>query len=280
MSLPAKLYNTFRQIQKSALVTRNDYTESDIVDFVALLNSAQPKEGNELVQYMFARSMFNSNKESYIKYISNKESNVSALILWTESKVIVRYFGIQQKVYLGWDSELKSYIYEKFDESKRKPFEFKAVAKKPHNEFHIPHVSKNYTVKVARTPRAIHNKTDTPVINQKTIVETIDESINSLQAKLDKLRQSASVELEIKAEPIKVETVKVITVNAALVNMRKKNKNKASKTLQKPVVAEQAPEPAAVQAAEPVAAPAPESHELDSNPPTPTVPIPADSVAE
>jgi hypothetical protein len=273
MSLPARLYNTFRKIQKSALVTKSVYTDADITEFVELLNSAHPADETELIQYKFARCMFNSHKESYIKYITNQESNVSALILWTESKVIVRFFGIQQKIYLGWDDENKTYIFKKFDETKRKAFEFKSGVKKPYN---IPHKPRSY--KTQEAPRMIMANP----IKEKITAEMIDENINALQAKFDKLKQTMfpvqTIELEVKyAEP----AVKPPAVNAALVSMRKKNKSKAAKDTAKNAtkVADTDLTSAVLDS---IINPKEDSseREFNSNLPTPTVPIPSESVAE
>ena len=111
MSLNKTFYETFKSILACNLVTRTSSTEVDMKEFETLLNNAQPSKELPLHgQYELARAMYKSNPRRYLSYITRSANNVSALILWTESKHIVDYFGLRTIIYLTWNRENNKYI--------------------------------------------------------------------------------------------------------------------------------------------------------------------------
>lgn len=111
MALPKKLYDCFKQITKSKLLA-NDTSDDAITEFQTLLNSAQPLADDhvENAQRSIVKSMYYSNQDGFMRYISSSANRVSALILWTESKRIVNFFELHGRVHLSWNDETSSYV--------------------------------------------------------------------------------------------------------------------------------------------------------------------------
>jgi len=112
MSLPKRLYDLYRQISQCPLVQTGEVTDETLEEFQNLLNEAQPQMDNpeEHAYRSLTKSMYHSNPVGFIKYISVSRNRVSALILWTESKRIVRFFSLQGRVHLSWDPTTQNYI--------------------------------------------------------------------------------------------------------------------------------------------------------------------------
>lgn len=114
MSLPKRLYNLYKEICGCELVTSGSVTTENLADFQNLVNDAQATspnaEQNELVQQEFTRSLYYSNPVGFYHYVSNNRNRVSALILWTESKRIVKFFNLHNRVHLSWNPDTKLYL--------------------------------------------------------------------------------------------------------------------------------------------------------------------------
>ncbi len=113
MALHKRLYDCYKLVTKSRLVS-GDVSEDTIAEFQTLLNNAQPVDDvEELARRSLVKSMYYSNQEGFMRYISSSANRVSALILWTESKRIVRFFNLQGKVHLSWNDETNQYVAQK-----------------------------------------------------------------------------------------------------------------------------------------------------------------------
>lgn len=110
MSLPKRLYDTYRSIQNCALLKNNDVSESALKEFENLLNESQPNTEDEQKYQFVVRGMYHSNPVGFTKYVSGPRNNVGALILWTESKRIVAYFNLKRRIHISWDKETKLYV--------------------------------------------------------------------------------------------------------------------------------------------------------------------------
>lgn len=113
MALHKRLYDCYKLVTKCKLVT-GDTSDDAIAEFQTLLNNAQPvDDAEELAKRSLTKGMYYSNQDGFIKYISTTSNRVSALILWTESKRIVKFFDLQGKVHLSWNDETNTYVAQK-----------------------------------------------------------------------------------------------------------------------------------------------------------------------
>jgi len=116
MSLPKQLYDTYKLILGCDLVQNKNVTKESIDRFETLLNEAIPANDTPLsAQMALVRMMYHSNKNGFIRYISNYYNHVSALILWTESKRIVKFFDLLNVVHIRWDNDNHKYVVSKYD---------------------------------------------------------------------------------------------------------------------------------------------------------------------
>ena len=114
MSINNKLYNCYKKILNCSLVKTKEINKENLEEFEVLLNSSLPNGNDEVAQHTFCRTMYYSNPAGFVRYISFKKNRVSSFILWTESKKIVRYFGLQGLVHLTWNKETGKYVVSKY----------------------------------------------------------------------------------------------------------------------------------------------------------------------
>jgi hypothetical protein len=112
MSLPKRLYDLYRQISQCQLVQSENVNDETLTEFHNLLNESQPgvDDVEEKAYSRLTKAMYHSNPTGFIKYVSVNRNRVGSLILWTESKRIIRYFGLQGRVHLNWDNESQKYV--------------------------------------------------------------------------------------------------------------------------------------------------------------------------
>lgn len=113
MSLPQSLYEAYKRIKACDYVMGTRQNEAARLEFQELLNSVQPNsETSDLERgaYKMARNMYHSNKPAWLSYICRGSNNVQALILWTESKHIVRFFHLSNIAYIHWNHEGQRYV--------------------------------------------------------------------------------------------------------------------------------------------------------------------------
>ncbi len=109
MSISKRVYDLFKAINQLDLVVYKTVNENTLNDFERMLNEAQPFNENERAQRYLLKSLYFSNPVNFMKYLCDSQNRINALILWTESKYIVKYFNLHNKVYLLWDSTTSSY---------------------------------------------------------------------------------------------------------------------------------------------------------------------------
>lgn len=109
MSLPQRLYELYREVVNCELVQHHKTTPENIALFQFILNKTWPENDVEMHQRDLVRAMYNSRKRGFLDYIQYGRNRVGALILWTESKNIARYFGLNGIVHINWDKTNNTY---------------------------------------------------------------------------------------------------------------------------------------------------------------------------
>jgi hypothetical protein len=109
MSVHARLYQCYKKVAVCNLVKSRLASPENISEFQQLLNDSLPKDATESAMKDFTRGLYNSNQVGFLKYITNKDNRVSSLILWTESKRIVRYFRLTGLVFILWNDTDRQY---------------------------------------------------------------------------------------------------------------------------------------------------------------------------
>jgi hypothetical protein len=109
MSLPKRLHDLFKEVASSGLVTTKNVTVENLLEFQNLLNQSLPTTPEEIAHKELIRSMHYSNPVGFVKYISLARNRVGALVLYTESKYISKFFGLKGKAHISWDEEKKAY---------------------------------------------------------------------------------------------------------------------------------------------------------------------------
>ncbi len=103
MSLPKRIYELGKAIANSDLVLTKSPTPQNIAQFRDLLNQSFPVDEKEAAQRELVRSMYYCNPFGFLQYISISRNRVKALILWTESKRIARFFELNRCVHISWN---------------------------------------------------------------------------------------------------------------------------------------------------------------------------------
>jgi hypothetical protein len=112
MSLPKRLYDLYREIRQCQVVSSGEVNTDSLLAFQNLVNAAQPVKDNveEQAYRQLTKAMYHSNPVGFMQYISTSKNRVGALVLWTESKRIVQYFGLRNRVHLSWDPVQSQYL--------------------------------------------------------------------------------------------------------------------------------------------------------------------------
>ena len=114
MSVPKRLYDLFRSIENCELVKHKTATKESMTAFERLLNESCPTTAEEGHHKDLVWAMYQSNQYEFINYISMMHNRVGALILYTESKKIAKFFDVGALVHIRWDAENKTYSVEPF----------------------------------------------------------------------------------------------------------------------------------------------------------------------
>ena len=121
MNPPQRLFDLYKNIKNSELILNKVLSKEGVNDFQTELNNAQPKLENEneiqmhsLIQYMYRKNPIN-----FTRFLT--KSGLSHLILWTESKCIIKHFGLHGIVYIKWydntySCNLHNYAHKNTDE--------------------------------------------------------------------------------------------------------------------------------------------------------------------
>ena len=114
MSLPKRLYELGRAVANSHLVISKVASYENMLAFQELLNQAYPTNEKEAAQRELIRSMYYCHTKGFLQYISTPHHRVRSLILWTESKSIARFFGLNRCVHISWNEETNKYTVSQY----------------------------------------------------------------------------------------------------------------------------------------------------------------------
>ena len=105
MRLPRHLYVGYNLLKKSRVSSKNECDDEALGYFQSVLNEAQPKTQEELVLHKFVKGMYNENRYKFLNFIKN--TTLECLVLWTDSRAIVKSLGLRGVVYLKWSNQEK-----------------------------------------------------------------------------------------------------------------------------------------------------------------------------
>jgi hypothetical protein len=100
---PQQVYDSYKAIRTSNLITHKSIDDKNIAEFQNHLNSSQPKTDDENMTRSLIQYLYRKNPTNFCRFLVR--SRLSHLILWTESKCIVRHFGLQGIVYVKWNDQ-------------------------------------------------------------------------------------------------------------------------------------------------------------------------------
>jgi hypothetical protein len=109
MSSLKQLIECFEDIKSSKLA--NGVIRQDAVrEFVDILNRAIPSQFNTAIYtiYRFNRSKYLLDKAKFVADIKDF-APYDAMILWTDFSDILAFFGLTNKIFLGWDKKNNHY---------------------------------------------------------------------------------------------------------------------------------------------------------------------------
>jgi len=95
-----RVYDVYAEICNSDLILNKSINEKNIIEFQLLLNKSQPADG-DLNNRLLIQYLYRKNPTNFCRFLIR--SKLSHLILWTESKCIVRHFGLGGVVYIKWN---------------------------------------------------------------------------------------------------------------------------------------------------------------------------------
>lgn len=100
-SPPQYVYDNYKAIRDSDLLLKKTVNHDNIVKFEEQLNLAQPKTEDDQKTRSIIQYLYRKNPTNFCRFLVR--SRLNHLILWTEAKCIVRYFGLRGVVYVKWD---------------------------------------------------------------------------------------------------------------------------------------------------------------------------------
>jgi hypothetical protein len=107
MAPPQKVYAAYKEIRESSLIANKTVTETNIVEFQQSLNNAQPSNENDYKSRSLIQYLYRKNPSNFYQFLV--KSKLIHLILWTESKCIIRHFGLNGVVYVKWNHDNNEY---------------------------------------------------------------------------------------------------------------------------------------------------------------------------
>lgn len=109
MKFPREVFIGYKAIQSCSLVRNKDTKPEALKEFENLLNSAQPQSGcSWLERYETIKDIYIAKKNYYSNFI--KGTSLECTILWTESKLIVSWFGLGGIVHISYDTTARRYV--------------------------------------------------------------------------------------------------------------------------------------------------------------------------
>ena len=111
-STPQNLYYCYKRICGGSLVTFGDFAnQSALTEFEAILNLARPQDEKEMMLYNYIRGISSSNKFGFLNLI--KGTNQAASVLWATPSAIVKWFNLEQMIYIQYDDSKYTVSYHK-----------------------------------------------------------------------------------------------------------------------------------------------------------------------
>lgn len=105
--LPPRLLNNHRAITSARVVQTKVVDDETISELRTLLNDAQAQTEEERTIQKTIQFLYRQNAPAFYKFLVKNKMAYAAL--WTESKCIVRHFGLQGLVYIRWNHETQQY---------------------------------------------------------------------------------------------------------------------------------------------------------------------------
>lgn len=106
VSFPDNVLNTYKVIKNSTLINNLELNDETIKEFQDTLNQAQPITDIDKTMFETFRLLYRSTIE-FDRFIG--KNKIKHLILWTESKSIVRHFNLYGLVYVKWNTDTNMY---------------------------------------------------------------------------------------------------------------------------------------------------------------------------
>ena len=105
--IPRRLQFNYDKIMKSNLVSTKIPDETNLGVLQSILNESKSNSDEENSIQRTIQFLYRQNASSFYKFLT--KNKMSHVILWTESKCIVRHLGLQGIVYIRWNNEEKKY---------------------------------------------------------------------------------------------------------------------------------------------------------------------------
>jgi hypothetical protein len=99
------LYDLYKTINESDLISKKTVNIKNVTDY--------EKQSRSVIQMLYRK-----NPTNFCRYLI--KSRLSHLILWTEAKCIVKYFGLIGIVYITWDEKYICNIHRNIDNQSNK----------------------------------------------------------------------------------------------------------------------------------------------------------------
>jgi hypothetical protein len=112
--VPQRLYNCYKRLVSSNLVVERNANEATIKEFEAILNESQPQDNLEDSMQSTLKTLYYNDPVRFWRYLTNRKYRISAYILWTESKRIVKHFKLNGLVHVRWDRDTKKYVVQNY----------------------------------------------------------------------------------------------------------------------------------------------------------------------
>ena len=110
-SVPQNLFYCYQRIRGSSLVTLGDFSDKSLKEFEDILNLASPQNEGETILYNYIRGLSGTSKFGFLNLI--KGTNQAPSILWATPSAIIRWFNLDQIIYLQYEESKYHLTYHK-----------------------------------------------------------------------------------------------------------------------------------------------------------------------
>lgn len=197
MSIPRQLVKSFEIIRDCKLVVSKDPNEDNLKEFGKAMNNSIPDQTNQIsfMIYKFMRGMYLSDKQKFLDHISGMQ-HYEAMILWADYDDILRFFGLSDVIFLGWNKSVNKYQAAKIDLSKKKSettnlFSINGEKQKKYNDTVEKLKSVPFDLeKQMRHLQQAPQETQERVAQQIKILEKSDDVYDALLSRVAALQQT------------------------------------------------------------------------------------------